>query len=64
MKPTEYNAREASTEGEDEPMTEAQKAELEALCRKTGEHVERDLTSDQARCRIETLKSLDTLPRR
>ena len=53
-----------TTPTESVPMTSEQKAELEALCRKTGEHVESDLTSEQAKCRIETLKRLDTLPHR
>ncbi|GGL66790.1 DUF3072 domain-containing protein [Wenxinia marina] len=46
------------------PMTRSQKEELAQLCRKTGEQVEKVLTRAQAKCRIETLKLLDTLPRR
>ncbi len=61
--PRTEDAPTGSADPEDEPLTEAQRAELDARCRKTGEHVERDLTRGQARCRIETLKSLDTLPR-
>jgi hypothetical protein len=44
------------------PMTPMQEELLRDLCRKTGERVEKDLTEAQASCRIEVLKSLDTLP--
>ena len=43
-------------------MTESQARELRTLCRKKGETVERRLTAEQAKCRIETLRLLHTLP--
>ena len=44
------------------PMTGEQRSELTSLCQRTGEKVEDALTRDQAAARIETLKSLGTLP--
>ena len=43
-------------------MTESQARELRRLCRRKGEKVERRLTVEQAKCRIETLRLLHTLP--
>ncbi|SHI64432.1 Protein of unknown function [Wenxinia saemankumensis] len=48
--------------GQSAPMTTAQKSELQQLCERTGEQVERELTHDQASARIEVLRSLRTLP--
>ena len=43
-------------------MSSSQERELQRLCQRKGERVERRLTEQQAQCRIDTLRLLHTLP--